>query len=84
MATVLFTLEAQEQADELPRLIRVRLHGLVERLKAWPNVSGVKGLTGALKGYYRIRTGDYRMQFRVDKDVVTIVKVGHCDGFYEG
>jgi mRNA-degrading endonuclease RelE of RelBE toxin-antitoxin system len=56
----------------------------VERLKAWPKVSGVKALTGALNGYYRMRTGDYRMQFRVDKDVVMIVKVGHRDGFYEG
>ena len=83
MATVLFTLEAQEQADELPRPIRVRLYRLVDRLKAWPNVSGVKALGGALKDFYRIRTGDYRMQFRVAGDVVSIMKVGHRDGFYE-
>ncbi len=83
MRTVLFSPEAQEQADELPRPMRVRLHGLVERLKAWPNVSGVKALGGNLKGYYRIRTGDYRMRFRMDGDVLLIVKVGHRDGFYE-
>lgn len=84
MATVLFTPEAQEQADKSPRVIRVRLYRLAERLKAWPDVSGVKALKGALKGFYRIRTGDYRMQFRVEGEVVKIVKVGHRDGFYEG
>ncbi len=83
MAAVLFTPEAQEQADGLPRPIRVRLYRLVQRLEKWPNVSGAKALTGALKGFYRIRTGDYRMQFRVEGDVVRVVKVGHRDGFYE-
>jgi mRNA-degrading endonuclease RelE of RelBE toxin-antitoxin system len=36
-----------------------------------------------LAGRYRIRSGDYRVQFHVTGDVVTVVKVGHRDGFYE-
>jgi mRNA-degrading endonuclease RelE of RelBE toxin-antitoxin system len=28
-------------------------------------------------------TGDYRVQFRVAGEVVTIERVGHRDGFYE-
>ena len=31
----------------------------------------------------RIRTGDYRIQFYVTGDVVTVEKIGHRDGFYE-
>jgi len=36
-----------------------------------------------LTGCFRIRTGDYRVQFRVAGDVVTVEKIGHRDGFYE-
>jgi len=46
-------------------------------------VSGVKQLTGTLAGHYRIRTGDYRLQFRVDADAVVVERIGHRDGFYE-
>jgi hypothetical protein len=36
---------------------------VIERLTRWPAVSGVKSLGGDLVGRYRIRTGDYRIQF---------------------
>jgi len=69
----------------------------LERLQQWPEVSGAKALRGALAGRYRLRTGDYRLPFRVEqqkqkdkatgKDVIrytiTIEKVGHRDGFYK-
>ena len=40
---------------------------LVARLESWPNLSGVKHLKGNLAGKHRLRTGDYRMQFRVEQ-----------------
>lgn len=83
MATVTFTPEAAEQAAQLPKPIRARLLALVERLEKWPAVSGAKPLRGDLAGFYRIRTGDYRLQFRVEEDNVIVVKVGHRDRFYE-
>jgi mRNA interferase RelE/StbE len=83
MATVKFTSDAWHQAEALPRKVRVRLLALVERLEKWPAVSGAKALTGNLVGFYRIRTGDYRLQFRVQGDDVIVVKVGHRDRFYE-
>ena len=46
-------------------------------------VSGAKSLTGNLAGRYRIRTGDYRLQFRVADGVVVIERIGHRDGFYD-
>lgn len=87
MALVLITAAAQEQIDELPRAIHVRVEAVLERLAAWPAVSGAKPLRGNLAGQYRVRTGDYRVQFTVNAKgnpiVVTVVKVGHRDGFYE-
>jgi mRNA-degrading endonuclease RelE of RelBE toxin-antitoxin system len=51
-------------------------------LQQWPSVSGAKPLRGELAGRYRLRTGDYRIQFRVAGDRVTVEKIGHRDGFY--
>ena len=38
---------------------------------------------GRLAGYYRLRTGDYRLQFHVEGETVLVEKIGHRDGFYE-
>ncbi len=65
MATVLLTPEAVSDIQGLPAPIVARMQGLIERLGRWPDVSGVKPLTGALAGKYRLRTGDYRLQFRI-------------------
>jgi mRNA-degrading endonuclease RelE of RelBE toxin-antitoxin system len=59
------------------------MYDLLERLEKWPNVSGAKPLRGNLAGRYRLRTGDFRMQFRVVDNVVIVEQIGHRDGFYE-
>lgn len=81
---VVITPQAAEQIDWLPKVIRARMYALVARLRAWPNVSGVKALTGKLSGRYRARTGDYRLQFYVAGGRLIVERVGHRDGFYEG
>jgi len=83
MATVTLTPEAAEQADDLPAVIHARVLKLVERLKQWPNVSGVKALSGNLAGWHRLRTGDYRVRFRVEGEEVIVDKIGHRSEFYE-
>jgi mRNA-degrading endonuclease RelE of RelBE toxin-antitoxin system len=93
MALVQITLEAQAQFDALPKVVGARMEKVLVRLEKWPKVSGAKPLRGALAGHFRIRTGDYRLQFRVvvgDRlkqppvpDVVWVEKVGHRDGFYD-
>lgn len=83
MATVLVTPGAQKQFDGLPFVVQTRIERIFQRLEHWPDVSGAKPLTGPLAGHYRIRTGDYRVQFFVTGDVVTVEKVGHRHGFYE-
>lgn len=84
MARVTMTPQAARQFDALPLAIRARALGVFERLVRWPAVSGAKPLRGALAGRFRIRTGDYRVQFRIQGDQVIIERVGHRDGFYEG
>jgi mRNA-degrading endonuclease RelE of RelBE toxin-antitoxin system len=83
MGKVELTSDAQAQLLELPRPIRARLYHLLERLTRWPQVSGAKPLRGELAGRYRTRTGDYRVQFYVAENIVTVEKIGHRDRFYE-
>lgn len=83
MATVELTPEAAQQLEQLNNPIHARVLRILVRLGKWPAVSGAKPLGGALAGCHRMRTGDYRVQFRVHADVVTVEKIGHRDGFYE-
>ena len=84
MTRVEITPEALGQAQELSEPIYSRVIAVIERLENWPAVSGAKPLRHALAGHYRIRTGDYRVQFRVEGDRVVVERIGHRDRFYEG
>ncbi|MGD9648763.1 MAG: type II toxin-antitoxin system RelE/ParE family toxin [Pirellulales bacterium] len=81
---VLVTASALEEFTRLPRPIQTRVLQLVERLSRWPRVSGAKPLTGELAGRFRLRTGDYRIQFHVEARAVIVERMGHRDGFYDG
>ncbi len=83
MPNVTLEYAAAKQLDELPKPIKSRMIGLIARLADWPNVSGAKPLTGRLARHFRLRTGDYRIQFRVEAGEVVIEQVGHRDGFYD-
>jgi mRNA-degrading endonuclease RelE of RelBE toxin-antitoxin system len=74
---------AARQLGQLPKPIKARIVELIARLAEWPKVSGVRPLRGGMAGHYRLRTGDYRLQFRVEAGQVVIERVGHRDGFYD-
>jgi mRNA-degrading endonuclease RelE of RelBE toxin-antitoxin system len=83
MATVVLTAAAADALEQLANPIHGRVLKLLIRLEKWPQVSGAKPLSGDLAGRYRLRTGDYRVQFQVAGDVVRVERIGHRDGFYE-
>lgn len=83
MADVRLTEQAATELDELPLVIHARMMKLLQRLENWPEVSGVRPLRGNLAGHYRVRTGDYRLQFYVEGETVIVEHIGHRDGFYE-
>ena len=80
---VLLTADAREAMGDLPIQILRRVNDILDRLHDWPAVSGAKPLTGKLACHYRIRTGDYRVQFRVVVDRIIVEKIGHRDRFYD-
>jgi mRNA interferase RelE/StbE len=83
MATVELTPKAAEEVERLPKMIHDRVLRLMARLEKWPQVSGIKALSGNLAGSYRLRTGDYRVRFRVRGENIIVDKIGHRREFYE-
>ena len=78
------TEEAERQFQALPLTIRSRIANVIERLNGWPHVSGAKPLRNKLAGKFRIRTGDYRVQFYInDSGDPVIEKIGKRDRFYD-
>ncbi|MCX5790534.1 MAG: type II toxin-antitoxin system RelE/ParE family toxin [Elusimicrobia bacterium] len=59
---------------DLDRSVRKKLAGAIERLKSQPQQYG-KPLAAPLQGLRRIRSGDYRIVYRVN-EARRIVEVG--------
>ncbi len=69
---------ALRELEELPTRIKVQITRRIAALADEPRPAGVKTLQGR-HGYYRIRSGDYRVIYMIEDDVlvVLVVKVGH-------
>lgn len=80
---VFLTTDARKAMNDLPLPILRRVNEILARLRSWPAVSGVKPLAGDLAGHYRIRTGDYRVQFRLSTGRIIVERIGHRDRFYD-
>lgn len=72
----------QREFEKLPTLVKTRVLKVFERLNNWPKVTGAKALKGPHAGQFRLRAGDYRVQFVVEPGDIVVVKVGHREGFY--
>lgn len=89
MASVAVTPQALAELEALPGPIVARVERIFERLAGWPEISGAKPLRGDLAGHWRIRTGDYGVQFRIlaggasAAETVVVEKIGHRDRFYD-
>lgn len=83
MPSVTLEEAAAKQLASLPRPIKSRIVELLVRLADWPRLGGAKPLRGKLAGRYRLRTGDYRLQFRIEAGQAVVEQIGHRDGFYD-
>lgn len=81
--TVILAPEAQADLDRLPATIRARVLQVFERLRQWPNVSGARALRYDWAGHHRIRTGDWRVIFRVVTPQIIVVSIKHRSEVYE-
>lgn len=70
---VSMTPEAEKQYNDLQKNIQRKVDEVLDRLRDWPQVSGVVALWGEAKGHYRVKTMDWRVVFHVDEGSKTVV-----------
>jgi len=73
-------------ADDIPKLSkewRVKIeNAIAEKLTTHPEVFG-KPLRSSLKGYRKLRVGDYRVIFRIEENTVKVFAIMHRSVVYD-
>jgi len=81
----MFKIEWKENAikelEKLERIISLRIYKNIEDLKDNLLSKDIKKLKGS--NYYRLRVGDYRVIFEIEKDIIQILKIGHRKHVYD-
>lgn len=73
---------ASKDLPDIPANIKVRIKKAVEeRLLREPDKYG-EPLKRGLRGYRKLRVGDYRVVYRVDKENIIVLKIGHRKEVY--
>ncbi|MES2225554.1 MAG: type II toxin-antitoxin system RelE/ParE family toxin [Patescibacteria group bacterium] len=67
---------------KLPRALKERIRSAIEeKLTTHPDVYG-KPLRRSLKGYRKLRVGDYRVVFRIDSSKIKVFAILHRSVVY--
>lgn len=80
---IIWSERAISRLNELPKTIRIAVYKKVGMLKEDPYRKEVKRLRGL--PYFRLRVGDYRVIFNIDKNVfqILVITVGHRKNIYK-
>jgi len=73
--------KAVAELDKLETIISRRIVKKVGELSPNPYTKDVRRLKGGTG--FRLRVGDYRIIFLIDKEVINILKVGHRRNIYQ-
>ena len=84
MYTIFISNIAEKQLSSFPRQIANNISAKIDALSAEPRPAGCKKLEGSDKEY-RIRTGDYRIIYRIeDKQLfIEVIRIGHRKDVYK-
>lgn len=80
-----YDVDIEEELRELPKSVREVIRKAIEKKLTVDPITFGKPLRCSLKGYRRLRVGDYRVIYRIieDKVLVMIVDVDHRRDIYE-
>ena len=74
------------KAKDLPRIsteMRSRIKSAIEnRLQLAPQIYGLP-LRKTLKGYWKLRVGDYRVVFKVEQETILVYCISHRKDVYQ-
>jgi mRNA interferase RelE/StbE len=72
-----------EDIPKIPRNLHRRIAGAIEsRLTQAPHQYGAP-LRKTLKGYWKLRVGDYRVVYKIDEHEILILGIQHRKSVYE-
>jgi mRNA interferase RelE/StbE len=76
---------ALKELVELPLRERNKLTALIDSLSEDPYPSGCKKLQGQKTILWRVRSGNYRIIYTIESDIltVTVIKIGHRREIYD-
>lgn len=82
--TIKFTPIAQKELGALPEKIKTQVFSKILALADNPRPANCKKLA-SFKGFYRIRSGDYRVVYQIADRilVILVVRVGHRGSVYK-
>lgn len=73
---LLIAKKAIKEAEHLPKNYLKKIDTVINSLKTNPLPRGVKKLIGSTKSY-RIRVGNYRIIYLIEKQVIKIISILH-------
>jgi mRNA interferase RelE/StbE len=74
---------SKEDLPDIPKNIKERICKAIEkRLLIEPGKYG-EPLKRGLQGYRKLRVGDYRVIYKIDKEKIIILKIGHRKEVYK-
>ncbi len=73
----------KKDLPKIPRNIQVRIKKAIELRLLRDPVSSGEPLRKSLKGYKKLRVGDYRIIYRIEKSDILIFKIGHRKEVYQ-
>ena len=82
---LVFDDQLAEDLASLPAGIRRGLLRKLEALDEEPRPAAAEALTGNLRGYWRLRVGDYRASYSINEksQTVHVWNAGHRNRFYD-
>ncbi|MFH1504150.1 MAG: type II toxin-antitoxin system RelE/ParE family toxin [Candidatus Omnitrophota bacterium] len=72
----------KEDLPDIPKNIQERIRRAIEQRLSIEPIKYGEPLKRGLQGYRKLRVGDYRVVYRVDKERVIILKIGHRKEVY--
>jgi len=73
----------EEDIQQIPANIRKRIQDAIENRLIIEPVQAGKPLRQSLKGFRKMRVGDYRIIYQVEKETIIVLKIGHRKDVYE-
>jgi len=81
MYKIILDKEAEDYLNKLDNFVAKRIIKKIRELKDNPFSKDIKRLQN--ENSFRLRIGDYRVLFEINKDLITILKIGHRKNIYD-